>query len=468
LLNVGASGIFQSENTSVVALNSGSQITATTLDSIRFSGTSVYLETTNIISPSLWQQGGTLYQRTNIVVAKLNMSGGALQLDVPASLNQLNQTNGAVQGRTLTVTNWNWISGNHYRGIPGNNSFDDRTIIPVGGTMNLLGAASRNLSYFTAPTTGRALDNFGTINWTGAAILSSYGQFHNYGSVNVSAVGAPQFYSPFGGAPATWNNYGTFTRSAGTLFYFNGGFVNNSGVMDVQQGTLSIYNSTFTNTIGLVNVGASGIFQSENTSVVAFNGGSQVIAATPDSVRLAGTSAYLETTNIISPSRWQQGGTLYQRTNIVVAQFNMSGGALQLDVPAALNQLNQTNGDVQGRTLTVTNWNWISGNHFRGTTSGNTNDDRTIIPTGGVMNLLGNASRNLSYLIAPGQGRTLDNYGAVNWTGAAVLGSYGQFNNYGSVNVSAVGAPQYATLYSLVPSTWNNYGTFTRSFGTLF
>ena len=463
-INVGAAGVFQSEASSVVALNSGSQITAPTLDSIRLGGASAYLETTNILSPSVWQQAGTLFQRTNIVVAKLNMSGGALQLDVPATLNQLNQTNGDVQGRSLTVTNWNWFAGHHYRGIPGNNSFDDRTIIPVGGTMNLLGAATRNFSYFTAPSTGRTLDNYGTINWSGAAVLGSYGLVNNYGSVNVSAVGAPQFYSP--SLTAVWNNYGTFTRSAGTLFYFQGGYLNNSGLLDLQQGTVSIYNATFTNSTGQLNVGAAAIFQSEVSSVVALNSGSQIIAPTLDSVRFGGASTYLETTNILSPGLWQQAGTLYQRTNIVVAKIDMSGGVLQLDLPANLNQLNQTNGDVQGRTLTVTNWNWFAGFHYRGTPSGNTNDDRTIIPVGGTMNLLGTATRYLSYYVAPTTGRTLDNYGTVNWSGSAVLGSYGMINNYGSVNVSAVGAPQF---YSpSLTAVWNNYGTYTRSAGTLF
>jgi len=255
--------------------------------------------------------------------------------------------------------------------------------------MNLSGTTTRNLSYLVNPGPGRTLDNYGTINWSANVTLGSYGQFNNYGSVTVSAVGTPQYLSQSLSFPSTWNNYGTFTRSAGTLFYFQGGFLNNSGTLDIQQGTLSIYNATFTNSTGLLNVGASGIFLSELNSVVAFNAASRVIAPTADSIRLASVTAVMATTNIISPSIWLQSGTLYQRTNIVVATLNESGGALQLEVPAFLNQLNQTNGDVQGRTLTVTNWNWFAGQHYRGNTSSNTVDDRTIIPTGGVMNLSG-------------------------------------------------------------------------------
>ncbi len=467
-LSVAANAIFQSEASSVVTLRNVSQIIAPTTDSIRLGGAATYLETTNILSPSLWQQAGTLYQRTNIVVASLNMSDGFLELGVPATLNQLNQTNGWVQGRTLTVTNWNWYAGHHVRGVPSLNDQDDRTIIPVGGTMNLLGTATRNLTYYTGTGPGRTLDNYGTVNWSGAAILASYAPFNNYGSVNVSAVGAPQYYWPSGSYPSVWNNYGTFTRSAGTLFYFQNGYVNNSGVMNLQQGTVSIYNATFTNSTGQLNVGAAGVFQAEASSVVALNSGSQITAPTLDSVRFGGASAYLETTNILTPGLWQQAGTVYQRTNIVVAKLDMSGGALQLDVPAALNQLNQTNGDIQGRTLIVTNWNWFAGNLYRGTPTLNTSDDRIVIPASGSLNMQSTAARAMSYYVGGGPGRTVDNFGAVTWSANMVLTSYGQFNNYGSVNVTAVGAPQYYSPSATVPSYWNNAGTFTRSAGTLF
>ena len=90
----------------------------------------------------------------------------------------------------------------------------------------------------------RTLDNYGTINWTGNALLYSYGLFNNYGSGIVSAVGTPQYVVVNSSLPSTFNNYGTFTRTNGTVFYFNGDYVNNYGLMEAQAGTLSIYNST--------------------------------------------------------------------------------------------------------------------------------------------------------------------------------------------------------------------------------
>jgi hypothetical protein len=465
-INLGSGTPMTVENNSVITFAPTASLSAPTLNSVQLISGSLALASTNLITPSIWINGGTLYQRTNIVVAVINESGGTLQLDTPCFLGQLNQTNGDVRGRTLTVTNWNWFAGVHYRDTAAGGTNDDRTIIPAGGTMNFLGTdGARNLSYLvTAP--GRTLDNFGTVNWSGSAILSSYGTMNNHGSVNVSAVGVPQYYSP--NKTAVWNNHGTFTRSAGTLFYFQNVFLNNAGLMDLQQGTVSIYNSsTFTNSTGLINVGVSGVLQTELNSTATFGAASQIIAPTANSVRFGGASATIETTNVLSPGLWLQAGTLYQRTNIVVAALNESGGALQLEVPCSLSQLNQTNGDVQGRSLTVTNWNWFAGHHYRGTGIANTNDDRTIIPAGGTMNLFGTTTRYLSYLInGVPPGRTLDNFGTINWSGDAIFGGYGTVNNYGTVNVSASGTAQYYSPNST--AIWNNYGTFTRSAGSLF
>jgi len=465
-VNLAANTVFQSENNSGVAFNGPSRLVAPTADSIRLGGAFAVIETTNIVSPTLWQQAGTLYQRTNIVVSTINESGGYIELGMPCALNQLNQTNGWVQGRTITITNWNWYDGYHVRGVPNLNDQDDRTIIPVGGVMNYIGTADRYLTYYSGNGPSRTLDNFGTINWTGNSYLHSYGTVNNYGTVIVSGAGVPQYLAAVANQPPTWNNYGTFTRNAGTTFYFNGSYVNNSGTMDIQQGILSMYNSTFTNSTGLVNISAASIFQSENSSVVVLNKTSRIVAPSPDSIRLGGATTVIETTNIVSPTLWQQAGTLFQRTNISVAVLNESGGALQLDVPCVLSQLNQTNGVVQGSTLTVTNWNWYAGNHFRDTLAGGTSDNRTIIPVGGTMNFLGtDNARTLSYLVtAPG--RTLDNFGTINWPASVTLSSYGTVNNNGAVNVTATGTAQYYSPNST--AIWNNFGSFTRSAGTLF
>ncbi len=460
------------DNGSALTFAPSSYLSAPGANTVQINSGSLALASVNVTTPALWINGGTLYQRTNIVVNTINESaGGVLQLEVPCFLSQLNQTNGEVRGRSLTVTNWNWFAGDQNRGYPGGTTNDDRTIIPAGGVMNLLGTAQRTLSFYTlASGPGRTIDNFGAINWSGDAIIAGYGVVNNYGTTTVSGAGQSQFYWNGANTQLIWNNYGTFTRNAGTVFYFNNSLLLNSGLMDIQQGTLSIYNSAiFTNTTGVVNVGASAIFQSEASGVMTLGAASRVIAPTLDSIRFGGATAAIETTNIVSPSIWLQAGTLYQRTNIAVSTINESGSSfLQLEVPCFLNQLNETNGNVHGRTLTVTNWNWIAGDHNRSWPGGPTNEEKTIVPPGGVLNLLGAATRSLSFYTAAGPGRGLDNFGTINWSGSAVLTGYGVVNNYGTTTVSAVGTPQFYWNGANTQMTWNNFGTFTRSAGTLF
>jgi hypothetical protein len=467
-ITVGAGTPMTVDGGSVITFGAAGSFTGPSVNSLQLISGSLAVEGLNLYTPSIWINGGTLLQRTNIVVSTINESGGALQLEVPCFLNTLNQTNGGVQGRNLTVTNWLWVDGYHYRGTPGINTNDDRTIIPSGGTLTFPGTAARYLSYYSGSGPSRTLDNYGTINWTGASILYSYGLLNNYGTVNVSGTGTSQYAAAVGNQPPTWNNYGTFTRSTGSLFYFNTAYLNNTGTMDILNGTLSIYASTFTNVTGVVNLAANAFFQSEQSAAVVFNAPSRITAPTVDSIRLGGASAVIETTNIVSPSLWLQAGTLYQRTNIVVSTINESGGFFELAQPAFLNQLNQTNGYVQGRNLTVTNWLWVDGYHYRGTPGINTNDDRTIIPPGGTLTFPGTAARYLTYYSGSGPSRTLDNYGTINWTGASILYSYGTLNNYGAVNVAGTGTSQYAAAAGNQPPTWNNYGTFTRTNGSIF
>jgi hypothetical protein len=460
------------ENGSTVHLTANSSVSAPTPNGVQLLSGSIHLGTTNFITTSVWIAGGVLYQRTNIVVAAVNQSGGSLQLVVPATLHQYNLTNGELRGRDLTVTNFTWIEGNLNNRAPGESGTGDadRTIIPPTGVLNFLGNNERYLSYHAGR--GRVLDNHGTWNWIGGGHLrGNGGGVNNYGTVNFSATtGANhQFnYGGSGGVAPIWNNFGTFRRTAGnTVFYFNNVYLNNTGLLDIRTGSLSIHAATATNNTGTIAMSPNTTLLVENGSEVALNGPSQIISPDFNSVRLIGGTAYAASTNLVTPSVWIQGGNWLQFTNIAVERINQSAGVLTMRVPGAVAFYNLTNGELRGRDLTITNFNWYDGNlnaSFPG--EGGAPMDRTIIPPDGTANFFGNTARYLSYWFGPG--RTFDNYGTFNWLGNAIL--YGQggarFNNYGTVNVSGSGVPQFAHGGTGAAAVWNNAGAFNKSGGT--
>jgi hypothetical protein len=438
---------------------------------------STYLRTTNITSPNIWIAGGNLYQHTNIAVAAINESSGTFDLRVPCALGNFNLTNGELRGRDLTVTNFNWYDGNLNCGSPtdGVLAQPDRTIIPVGGTLNILGSNDRYFSYYSS-NKGRGLDNYGTINWSAPIQLHGNGgaTVNNYGNVIVTG-GSPNVQYDYGGsgAPPIWNNYGTFTRTTGsTYFYFDAVYLNNLGVMSIQSGTLSIYNSYATNYPGAtIQMSAGTILLNDNTSITQIQPGSTLISPGLNSIQIPSGQFYLASTNVSSPSFWISGGNFYQQTNIAVPTMNMSAGVFELRVPCALGNFNMTNGELRGRDLTITNCNWFAGNQNSRAPGESIAGpaDRTTIPPGGVMNILGTADRVFSYYTAPGRG--LDNYGTINWSAPIQLRGNGgaTVNNYGNVLVTA-GSPnaQFDYAGSGAAPIWNNFGTFTRTTSNTF
>ncbi len=423
-------------------------------------GTLTVTNTTVASNGVIYLNAGTVVSAgQTVIVGAFNQASGIWQLKSTANVNIYNFTNGEQRGGTLTVTNFNWINGNLNAELDG-----DRIVIPTNGVLNFPGVATRQLSYYSPATRGRGIDNLGAWNWGGDSLLYGVGAaiVNNYGAVTVTNSGIAQYI--YSGSSPVWNNFGTFNKAAGAgTFYFDNVILNNYATLSSQTGVLSIYNSTFANagtisangtqlqfygTTGTnsVNIflGASTTLTLDSGSVLTFTPSSYLFAPAANAVQINSGSLALASVNVTTPSIWINGGRLYQRTNIAVNTINESAGALQLEVPCFLSQLNQTNGDVQGRNLTVTNWNWSAGYHYRGTPGYNTNDDRTIIPPGGVMNLLTAAARYLSYFSGVGPSRTLDNYGTINWNGNAILYSYGVVNNYGMTTVSAAGSPQYA------------------------
>ena len=118
----------------------------------------------------------------------------------------------------------------------------------------------------------------------------------------------------------------------------------------------------------------------------------------------------LQTTNVSAPSLLINGGTLFQQAANVVDTINQTAGSWRLSVTTAVNTYKLSGGQLRGGTLTVTNLNWTDGN-----LNADANGDKTIIPVGGVLNQIGNATRYFSYNPPATYGRGLDNFGTWNW-----------------------------------------------------
>jgi hypothetical protein len=474
-----AEGRLLTVESGTLALNGPSSLTSPTHNSVRFIGGSVHLSTTNFITPSVWIAGAELYQRTNIVVSQINQSAGAFQLVTPGFLDNYNLTNGELRGRNLTVTNFNWMLGNLNNAAPGEAAppVPDKLIIPAGGVLNFLGNTERYLSYWVG-NQGRGIDNHGTWNWIGSALLRGNGGavVNNHGTVIVTAVDGPntQFlYGGSGGVAPTWNNFGSFTRMTGTsVFYFNNAYLNNSGLINILSGSLAIHAAMATNLpAGIIQMAAGTTFLNENGAGTTFLPNSRLVSPDVDSVRLPSGSIYMGTTNVATPTMLLTGGVLYQQTNFAVAAINQSAGALDIRTPAAVETYNLTGGELRGRDLMVTNFNWTLGNLNNGAPSDPAPvvPDRLIIPVGGVLNFIGNSERFLSYWA--GRGRGLDNHGTWNWMGNGNLrgNNFATVNNHGDVIVTASGGadPQfnYGGSGGVAP-VWNNFGTFQRTTGS--
>ncbi len=483
-ITLDANSFFTMDNSGTFVFEPTSSLNSPGFNRVILSAGTVMLRSTNIVSPSMWIAGGTLWHQTNNTIPTINESAGAWRLSVATTVNTYNLTNGELRGGTLTVTNLTWINGNMNADLNG-----DKTIIPPGGVLNFPGNATRQLSYNAGATRGRDLDNHGTWNWTGDSLLYGINPavVNNYGTVIVISSGAAQYlYYPGYAAPA-WNNFGTFTKATGTgPFYFQGVYLNNSGAMNAQSGTLSFYGSTVINN-GPINVqnatlqayastttntaaitlDANSFFTMDNSGTFVFEPTSSMSSPGFNRVVLNAGTVMLRSTNIVSPSVWIAGGTLWHQTNNTIPIINESTGTWRLTGATTVSTYNLTNGELRGGTLTVTNLNWINGQMNADATG-----DKTIIPTNGVLTMTGTATRYLSYYPSAAHGRDLDNFGTWNWADNSTLIGVNPavVNNYGQLNVTGTGSgatySQFSYNSGYSAPVWNNYGTLTKTGGT--
>jgi hypothetical protein len=451
LLNLNFGSVFQHSG---ATLTLGGAVVAPAANSLRFAGTTIYVNTTNLNTPSLWQQAGTVYQNTNVVVNTYNHQAGTFFATLPVAWNNYNMTNAEIRGANLTITNFNWLGGSLNADGPGSNT----VTIPAGGTMNIFGATAKSLSYYTAP--GRTLQNNGTATWSGAGITGQGGATI---ANNNTMTFAGDFSLAWGGAGngPVFRNTSSLTLSNGSDFTLSTAILDNqaSGTITFTNGSITVGSGSLATNSGTLNLDATSFFQFSGATLVL---GGNVTAPGNNAFRFNGTSAYVTTTNIISPSYWLQGGTIYQQTNVVVNTLNQQNGTFYGTLPIAWNQYNMTNGELRGANVTITNFNWLGG----ALNSENANSNTVTIPPTGTLTISGATAKSLSDY-SGGNGRRLLNQGAGTWSGAGISGSHGpQFNNTGTLDLigdfslvyaGGTGAPQF-----------NNTGTLNLTSGADF
>ncbi len=376
------------------------------------------------------------------------LSGGTLSLITGTSTinNVFTLSGGTLAGDGDLVVNgmFNWTGGV----MTGNGSTF------AGGGMNISGAGDKFLQ-------GRTLNNSGTAAWTGSGVIwGSLGSvFNNLAGATFDAQNDSAFNYQCGpcGVP-TFNNAGTFRKSAGTATTTINGSVpfNNTGNIEVLTGTLSL-NGGGSNS-GNINVAAGAVF---NLPVdFTLNNGTTFTGA--GASRVSGG-----TINVAGPVRAQNfqlvGGNLTGNGGFTVTNvFNWTGGIMSgagiLNIPAgaALNLSGAADKFLQGRTINnagTTTWSgtgvlWGSVNAVFNNMAGATFDAQNDVP--------------LNYQCGPCGVPTFNNAGTFRKSagnGTTTINSGVIFNNTGIVNI------QSGTLS--INGDGANSGTFNISAGTV-
>jgi post-segregation antitoxin (ccd killing protein) len=192
-------------------------------------------------------------------MGSLRVNGGTLTVAADVTVINLVHSGGTVSGgATLTISAvYEWSVGTQ--------SGAGLTVIQMGSTLNVSGAATKSLQ--------RSISNMGTTTWTGGNINSGQGAVFTNQSGGMVQIQSDQFWSfNLGGATSQFTNQagGTVTKSvtAGTTTFSSVPF-NNAGTVNATSGTLSFTN--FTQTAGATHLAGGNL--AATTTPLTIQGG---------------------------------------------------------------------------------------------------------------------------------------------------------------------------------------------------
>lgn len=341
---------------------------------------------------------GTVDFQTTVTVTSATQKDGTIQ--------------GSYTGGSLIVPNggtFNWQGGTL-------TSFLDDSLQPIfdisiGGTavMNISGTANKTLD-------NEAIDNNGTISWTGSGdiVLSGTSIINSYNTFNVSITDDnADIHTSGSGDPLLNVGSGALNLTTNHTPNINAPF-NNDGTVNVQAGTLS-FGTTVTST---------GTFNVSQNAVFGFDG-----SATLDGGSIQGQGTFgMSNPNAVMtiPSGMNLSAS--------VGQFNFyggtvnGGGTLEVTGPLGANGTAEWGGIMAGT----------------GTTQFASNETVTM---GGASIV----------------GRTVENYGVMNWTTPAFTINGGAFTNETGATFDVQGD---GTMFAGPNGgTFTNQGTFKKTQG---
>ncbi|HXG47914.1 MAG TPA: hypothetical protein VNO52_09835, partial [Methylomirabilota bacterium] len=245
-LNLDAGSVLQAN---AATLHLAGTIVAPTENSLRLNATTAVIATTNVFTPALWLQAGTLWQTTNVVVDTLNQQNGVFRATLPVSWNNYHMTNGELRGADVVLTNLVWHGGS----LNSENATDNA--VTVVNSLTITGATAKALNSYVGGT-GRQLYNLGTATWSGANVLAYNGAaIHNEGTLTL--LGDVAFPLTGGTGTPVLRNAGTLTKTGGTgTGSFAGTIITNSGSFNWNVGSLS-FNGLFAQVGGAAHLGTN-------------------------------------------------------------------------------------------------------------------------------------------------------------------------------------------------------------------
>jgi hypothetical protein len=392
--------MYVAETAATLELSGGSQAAGanssiTGAGNVTFSGATVNVAGSYTVTGTTTVTGGTVTFANDTTVAALTLSGGTLMGDGNMTVSGLvTWTGGTMQGGGHTIANGGMA-------ISGNN----------GKTLD-----------------ARTLDNAGTATWTGTGNIGM-----NNDAVWNNLAGSvldAQNDATIGGGSATFNNAGTFQKSAGTATTTLSAYLNNSGTVDAASGTISLPGGGFN----------TGTYTVEAGAALLFGGGTQSLRA-GSSVSGAGNVTF-------SGANATLAGTY-----TVTGTTTISNGTVSFDNNAAVPALTFSNGTLTGASdLTVsTQLTWTGGTM---TGAGRTISNGTMTISGGGKQLIG---------------RTLTNAGTTTWTGTGDINVMYDaiWNNQSGAVMDVQGDARFGTDSIFhAQGVFNNAGTFKKSAGS--
>jgi hypothetical protein len=235
------------------------------------------------------------------------------------------ETAGNLVGANVINGGLTWVAGN-WNSPAAVTIATNSTLIVAGGLIGF-GTGNNNLN-------GTVVTNYGTVAWASGTIQGGNGTaIYNYGLWN--AQSDQQMNNNFGGS-TTFNNYGTFRKSAGTepnstSFQSGVGFVND-GTVDAQNGLLQ-FSGSFANTASTLAV--------ENGATIQI---AQAVVLPGGLVTGSGTvqAPSITSSAVVSP------GATNAVLNLAGNYNQLLGGSIQFDIGGTSPGVNQSQVNITG------------------------------------------------------------------------------------------------------------------------